>query len=954
MKKTFLLSLMAGMACVFCAKAQVTTSPSPLEEDSEDVIIYFHADQGSKGLMNTPEGDKIYAHTGVITNSSKTSGDWQYTVADWDKNTTKCELIYEEPNLWSLHIGNIKEFYGIPNDPSIIIKQLAFVFRSADGKKEGKTSSGSDIFVDVISTGLHYELTSSWNSEIIDSNTGAVTFTLTSSENADLSILVNGTEIASKENTDLLTATYTFTEVGEYTVTAQVDTPNELSSKDFKYCYFSLPESKPYPGNNGVPVMGPVTNPDGSVTFCMAAPEMSRMIIIGSWNDYQLSPEQQMYYTDYLTTNPVTNESGTFRYFWVTIPDLGLTTDPYIYYFKVSGTASNGSGSATINTNTCDPYARLVLDPWNDKYINENTTVFPAMPEYPFNEVSGVPVAVYKSDINDYAWNDQDFVRPDKTNLIIYELLFRDFTGTEGEALGNGTVRQAIEKLEYLKTLGVNAIEVLPIYEFNGNISWGYNPNFYFAPDKAYGTPDDYKEFIDLCHQNGIAVILDMVFNQTDGLHPWLQMYGGTQYSPFYNVDAPHAYSVLNDWNQGYPLVQKQWEDVITYWLTEYHFDGFRFDLVKGLGTNDSYKNNGTDATNDYNASRVAEMKYLNGIIQAVSPGAYCINENLAFAKEENEMAADGEINWANVNYAACQFAMGWKEGSDMNRLYAPDDQRTPFSTVSYLESHDEQRLAYKQDQWAADGVKGNPVTSMQRLGSAAAQMIMTPGSHMIWMFSEMGNAENTKDGDNNITAPKIVNWDLLDEPNHRGLYDDYCQLIEIRNNNPQFYATTGSEFTIACAESNWNKGRYLYSFTDEQELLTFINPNTTGGLLTFSYDFRVKDNAAYKVLAKSYNSTSNFDAVVGSVSVPANCFVVIGSADLQETGVEALEIEKVKRLQVYGANGELVVYGEGVSTVYSLDGKVAGKVTGNGKIALPAGLYIVRNGKDSAKAVVY
>ena len=144
--------------------------------------------------------------------------------------------------------------------------------------------------------------------------------------------------------------------------------------------------------------------------------------------------------------------------------------------------------------------------------------------------------------------------------------------------------------------------------EFNGNISWGYNPNFYFAPDKAYGTPDDYKEFIDVCHQNGMAVILDMVFNQSDGLHPWYQMYPVGS-NPFYNMNAPHAYSVLNDWNQGFPMVQEQWVDVLRYWMEEYKFDGFRFDLVKGLGDNDSYANSGDSGTNAYNASRVARMR---------------------------------------------------------------------------------------------------------------------------------------------------------------------------------------------------------------------------------------------------------------------------------------------------------------------------------------------------------
>ena len=126
-----------------------------------------------------------------------------------------------------------------------------------------------------------------------------------------------------------------------------------------------------------------------------------------------------------------------------------------------------------------------------------------------------------------------------------------------------------------------------------------------------------------------MAVILDMVFNQSGGLHPWYQMYQPGE-NPFYNLDAPHAYSVLNDWNQGYPMVQEQWESVLRYWMTEYKFGGFRFDLVKGLGDNDSYANSGDNATNSYNASRVARMRELQKVVEEINPNAYFINENLA------------------------------------------------------------------------------------------------------------------------------------------------------------------------------------------------------------------------------------------------------------------------------------------------------------------------------------
>ncbi len=640
------------------------------------------------------------------------------------------------------------------------------------------------------------------------------------------------------------------------------------------------------------------------------------MILVGEWNDYEISNDYVMNYTDV----------NGMRYFWTTVK--GLENDKmYGYYFLVDGNKSVG-----------DPYARLVLDPWNDKYLL--TDVYPGLPEYPIGKVSDVPLAIYQGNINDYDWQVTDFKGVPASDLIIYELLFRDFTGTEGKADGNGTVRKAIEKIPYLKTLGVNAIELLPIMEFNGNISWGYNPNFYFAPDKAYGTPDDYKEFIDVCHQNGMAVILDMVFNQSDGLHPWYQMYPVGS-NPFYNMNAPHAYSVLNDWNQGFPMVQEQWVDVLRYWMEEYKFDGFRFDLVKGLGDNDSYANSGDSGTNAYNASRVARMRELQKVVESVNPNAYFINENLAGAKEENEMAETGQLNWANINGAGCQFAMGYNSNSNLNRMYAPNDSRTWGSTVSYLESHDEERLAYKQNKDGAAGVKGNEKVSMQRLGSAAVQMILAPGAHMIWQFSELGNSQTTKNqnGGNN-TDPKIVNWGLLDDADHKGLYDNYSELIALRTGNPELF-TESATFSMACNSNNWQNGRTMVSIADGKELYTVINPNVTG-VRTFSVDFLQADNDAYTIMSKSYGSAPSFNAADKKVTVPANCYVVIASKGVS-SAVDGIEADG-ETLMAYAADGKIVVdNAPGVVEIYSMDGRMVGSVTVSGSVSVVPGVYVLR-----------
>lgn len=924
MIKNYLTAIVIALFCLSGIKAQTIYSvPAPLQENSKDIKVYF--DATGTALENQPATAKIYAHTGVYTNLSPNQ--WKYTT-NWGQNEDKYLLTNQGGKLWMLYIGNIREYYNITN-ASEQVTSLNFVFRAA-----GNSPQSEDLFLKVYDEGLQLLLTSDANGQIIDGDTGYVTFTVNTTEPSDISLDVNGTVVATAQNAQQLVKAYTFTEPGDYKVTASASANGETVTQSLNFAYLTPALQVDYPG--GTPQMGPVENPDGSVTFCIGAPQKKNIVLVGSWNDYAFTQSQNMYYQD--------TEDG--RYFWTTVE--GLDPDEmYIYYFVVDG------GEYIVG----DPYARLVLDPYNDKYLDTN--VFPGLPEYPVDALNSqnVPVAVYQGSINNYNWVVDEFKAPQPENLIIYELLFRDFTGTEGQAKGNGTVRQAIEKLPYLLELGVNAIELLPIMEFNGNNSWGYNPNFYFAVDKAYGTPDDYKEFIDLCHQNGIAVILDMVFNQSDGMHPWYQMYQWKS-NPFYNSSyegnngAPHAYSVLNDWNQGVPMVQQQFDDVIKYWMTEYKFDGFRFDLVKGLGLNDSYADASDAATNAYNASRVERMKHFKEVIASINPNGYCINENLAGAKEENEMADSGELNWANVNDAACQFAMGYPENSNMNRLYAPKDARNWGSTVSYLESHDEQRLAYKQDQWGVSGIKGNAKTSMQRIGSAAAQMILAPGAHMIWQFSEMGNAQNTKDNNGgNNTSPKIVNWALLDEPNHYGLYRSYCELIDIRNLNPQLFAQDVA-FTMNCGQNNWNNGRFLSSVSDTQELYTAINPNVTGNI-TMTVPFKLKDNTAYEIISYSYDSTPSFDAVAGTITVPANCYVVVGTKNI-EAVVESISADALNSLRIHVENSQIIIdYAENEVAVYSLDGRMVGSVNNNGTIYVAPGIYIVKSGRYSQKVLV-
>ncbi|MBL0146982.1 MAG: hypothetical protein IPP48_15940 [Chitinophagaceae bacterium] len=128
------------------------------------------------------------------------------------------------------------------------------------------------------------------------------------------------------------------------------------------------------------------------------------------------------------------------------------------------------------------------------------------------------------------------------------------------------------DTLDYIKNLGINAIEVMPFNEFEGNNSWGYNPSFFFAPDKAYGTKNNLKKFIDEAHKRGMAVIMDAVLNHATGTSPLAQLYWNAATnqpaagSPYFNVTATHPFSVFNDFNHESEATKYHTARYIRHW----------------------------------------------------------------------------------------------------------------------------------------------------------------------------------------------------------------------------------------------------------------------------------------------------------------------------------------------------------------------------------------------------
>lgn len=882
-----LVALMS--AFVMGARADVfDVSPAPLQEASPNVKITFHADQAGVAALKGLNSD-LYAHIGVHT--TKTPSSWAYVIGSWDiKDTTAEERALAEKkcfkrvaaDTYELTIGDIRTYFGI-TDPAETVTQICIIARKKDGSAQTK-----DYFLDVLPAGFAMSFSSNPSNLTFMAATN-VTFTANTTENASIKLYVNNDLKKEVSGTRTISYAQNFASPGSWTVKVVANNGKETKELSKNVLYIAPAVAQNYPG--GTPKQGAVKNSDGSVTFCLCAPGKSNVTIVGSWDDYAPTSERVMKYQDY---------QG-YRYFWTTVKGLDNNTY-YPYYYLVDG-----------KYKVSDPYAHLVLDNNSDKWLDD--TVFPDRPRYPYERFDDTMLAVYKGNLDDYNWKVKDFKVANPKSMTIYELLVRDFTGTDNKA--DGTIRAAIEKIPYLKDLGITVVELLPIMQFDGNNSWGYNTNNYMAPDKSYGSPNDYKEFIDKCHQAGIGVVLDIVLNHTPGLHPWYQMYEeGT--SPFYNATCPHAYGVYNDIKQEYPLVEKHWIDVLTYWLTAYKVDGFRFDLVKGLGDTNSY---GGD-TEKFNQSRIDRMARLHAAMKKVNPNVIHINEHLASAQEETPMGNDGQYNWNNQNNNSCKYAAA-QSGADMKYLYSSNCSRPSMTTVDYMESHDEPRLGYKQTKAGGNTLttlSGNVSKRMMRLGSAAAQMLMFPGPKMIWMFGELGSDEDLPSSGR--TDPKPVRWKYLDNQNRAALHQNYVNLCAMRKDNPEMFGSTSVTPVINGFTSDVTTARSIRLTSGDKEIVLFVNPdvaNAKGVTVTTT----VLNSNNYQVIAAS----KDFEPVVNgagksvNVTVPANSFCVLATKNI--AGVDEIIIDGAEsNATVTGGIGEIVINGEYSNVdVYNMSG---------------------------------
>jgi 1,4-alpha-glucan branching enzyme len=795
MRKIYYLLIIFTLTATACRKANpgtevqtpvtvpvsqvgLITTSNPFPTADETFILTFDASKGNAAFSG--KGGDIYIYTGVITDKSTGPTDWKYVKSpSFNAADPAAKLTAAGANKYQISI-NPRSFYGVPALEKIL--KIVMLFRNADGSTKAANADGSDIFLPIYEAG---KLSVAFSSpELQPTYVPAPVITITtvgdelqvsglSSKSAKLSLTLNGTEFATASNATFISGKVKITAIGNQEVKIIANDGSTTAESAFNFVLSGAAEvaALPAAAKEGVVFI----NNGTSAIVTLYAPEKQSIYVVGDFNNWQVSANQFM------------KKTPDGKTWWVQIDNLDAQK-AYGYQFVIDG-----------KIKVADPYAEKQLDPDNDPSIPAANN--PSVPAYPSGKTVGI-VSIMQANQPSYAFKNSSFQRPEKNKLVVYELHLRDF-------LKNNNYSTLTDTLTYLTRLGVNAIELMPVTEFEGNSSWGYNVSFYFAPDKYYGTKVALQRFIDECHSRGIAVIMDMVLNHSFGQSPMVQMYYDqaagkpTANSPWFNQDPKHPFNVGFDFNHESPATKSFVKNVLKFWMQQYKIDGYRFDLSKGFTqTNSGTTDAGVTAWGNYDASRIAIWKDYNNYIKSIDANNfYVILEHFAADNEEKELSDNGMMLWNNVNGSMNEATMGYVGTSDFSRaFFGTHGFTTGENLITYMQSHDEERTMYKNLAFGNSAGSYNIKTlasALKREEQAAAFLFAVPGPKMIWQFQELGY--DVAINENGRTGEKPLHWEYFQQPQRRALFNAYAKFISLKKNNTVFN-TTNMSFGVKTA----------------------------------------------------------------------------------------------------------------------------------------------------------
>ena len=788
MKKILLTLLLISS---FHTYSQVSWQGGTNPEETNSATLLFD----STGTPLENYSGTIYAHTGATINDTT---HWVNVIGDWGNNTNQPALTLVSGNVYSLDLTpTIRDFYS---NPTGTITAIDIVLRADVGSPQ---SADLNIAVGAFQVTMINPSPSSNGIILVANGGGTQILAQNTNGPADYELFANGSSVHTQTNTTFYNG-YLFSGLTENQYCDLVVTQGATSiTKSFLILVNNTTTQTLAAGmENGINYTS-----NTSATLVLDAPLKDFVYVAGSFNNW--SPT---------SSHAMKKDSSTGK-FWLELTGLvSGQIETYQYWVAEETPITDSPGLVK----TADPFSTLVLSPFDDPWIP--ATTYPNIPAYPTGQER--EVTVLQTGQTAYNWQVTNFTKPKKEDLVIYEVLIRDFDADRN-------FQDLIDKIDYFKDLNINAIELMPIMEYEGNESWGYNTAYHMALDKFYGTEDNFREFVDTCHQNGIAVILDVALNHAFGRNPmnrmWMVDSDGDGWgepsseNPYFNEVAAHSYSVGADFNHQQTETQYYVERVVKHWIEEFKIDGFRWDLTKGFTQNCT---GDEGCTNDYNSDRVAILKQYADYSWSLDPDHYVIFEHLGVdwdANSDGQTSLDEESEWANYRVGEGKGIMLWGKMTDpyneltmgqtgnknINGMGHVDRGFNEPRLVGYAESHDEERLMYKNVAYGATGIGGDLNASLGRMSALGAVSLTIPGPKMIWHFGELG-MENSiftcndgsydNDGCKLDTKPQpqwTENW--LADTYRSQIYNDWARLNDLKINEDVFegdYTITSGNFT--------------------------------------------------------------------------------------------------------------------------------------------------------------
>ena len=803
MKKLLLYILIFISSCY--THAQVTITPSSFNVGDPITITVSMAAQSCNQITSPV---KVYMHAGIGNDASPFGFS---VVGNWGIDNNVGLMTNNGNGTWSITLTP-SVYFGINATQQANATKLGMVFRNANGSQTLKLPPPvcSDFIFNVGTFQVNLTAPLNNSSTIINSG-GNLNITATNTGGtANYNLKANGISINTSS-----TSSYAFNHTN---ITANTSYELEVTSggstitRRFTVVVIPTVISQAIPAGleNGINYNA---TDNTKATLVLDAPLKDFVYVAGSFNNWNPTSSYAM------------KKDPTSGKFWLELTGLVAGTN-YSYQYWVVDQTPIANSPALVKV--ADPCSTTVLSPWDDPDIPNAT--YPNLPTYPSGQER--EVTLLKTGQTPYNWQVANFTKPNKDKLVVYELLIRDFDA-------NRNFQDVINRIQYFKDIGINAIELMPVMEFEGNESWGYNTAFHMALDKFYGTPEKFKELVDVCHQNGIAVILDIAFNHAFGRNPMVRMWmndpdgdgwgGPSSENPYFNTVARHSYSVGEDFNHASTLTRNYVKQTIKHWITEYKIDGFRWDLTKGF--TQSCTASDQTCTNARQQDRIDVLKEYADYSWSLDNNHYVIFEHLGGDSEEQEWAnyrigeGKGIMMWGELFTQYKELALGFS-GQNISRMSHNSRGFTGKRLLGYPESHDKDRVMYEAITYGNTSgtlpVRNNLTNALNRMGAIGATSILVPGPKMIWHFGELGNNQSiytcfdgsvndesaTIAGDCKLDKKQQVQWtqNWLSDPTRAAILSDWSKLIKLKTTEPVFIG----DHTISTDGSNFKQRIYI------------------------------------------------------------------------------------------------------------------------------------------------